>query len=307
MEAAKKSGRKRKELTLGGRDRRLGIILVIPIVVFMLILVAYPLVNMVMLSFQNYNILTQSGNFVWFKNFINIFKNDEFWTVFGHTAFYAFVSLIPCASFGVIFAVVLNRKIVCRSLVRSFVMFPYLMPMVVCAAMFRFMFNDLCGVLDHLVQVLGLADKTINLFGNPDLAMAGVIVVTIWKYTPMITIAVLGRLQIIPNDLYEAAKIDGATDWQAFKHITLPFILPVLIVVMLMRFIFLFNKWDIIYLLTGGGPLGATEVLPTLLYSEAFSTYNFGKASAIGVVMFIIMMIVSKLFFTLNEKAEGRM
>lgn len=289
------------------RDARLGVILVLPVVLFMLVLVAYPLVNMVQLSLQNYNILSGIGKFVGLNNFMKIFKNDEFWRVLKNTVIYSVGSLIPCAILGVIYALVLNRDIKGRSFIRAFVLFPYLIPMVVCAAMFRFMFNDLCGVFEFWLRSLGIIEGTLNLFGNKDLAMLGVIGVTVWKYSPMIMLAVLGRLQIIPKHLYEAAEIDGANDWKCFWHITFPYILPVLIVTLLMRFIFLFNKWDVIYLLTGGGPLGRTETLPTLVMNEAFSTYNFGKASAIGVVIFVILILASKLFFDLNEKSERRM
>lgn len=137
--------------------------------------------------------------------------------------------------------------------------------------------------------------------------MAGVILVSVWKYTPMIMIAVLGKLQTISNDYYEAAQVDGATIWQQFWHITFPFILPPLTVVMLMRFIFLFNKWDLIYMLTGGGPLNATATLPMMLYSQAFSSYNLGRAAAIGVLMFVILLLISRAYYRLNEMAERRL
>lgn len=303
----KKKNKTGSKPALGKQDKRLGMLLVLPIVIFMLVLVAYPLINMIILSFQNYNILSGVGKFVGVKNYLWIFTNTEFWRILKNTVVYSVGSLIPCAILGVICALVLNRDIVGRSVIRAFVIFPYLMPMVVCAAMFRFMFNDLCGVFEYWLQKLGIVEGTFNLFGNPKYAMFGVIIVTIWKYTPMIMVAILGRLQIIPKQLYEAARIDGANDWQSFRYITFPYILPVLVVTMLMRFIFLFNKWDIVYLLTGGGPLGKTETLPTLLVNEAFSTYNFGKASAIGVVVFIILIISAKGFFEVNERSERRM
>lgn len=292
---------------LGRKDRRLGMILVLPMVLFMLVLVAYPLINLFQLSVQNYNMLSQSTKFVGMRNFQKVLGSNDFWLSLGRTLVYAFGTLIPCAALGTFFAVLLNEDMPMRSFIRSFVMFPYLVPMVVTCAIFRYMFNDLVGVMDHLAVTLGLAEDTLNLFGTYNLAMVGVILVSVWKYAPMIMIAVLGKLQTIPKDYYEAAQVDGATRWQQFWRITFPFILPPLTVVMLMRFIFLFNKWDIIYLLTGGGPLNATATLPMMLYSQAFSSYNLGRAAAIGVVMFVILLIISRFYYKLNEMAERRL
>jgi len=292
---------------LGRSDRRLGILLILPVIFFMLFLVAYPLINLFTLSVHNFNMLTQCSTFVGLKNFTRILSGKAFWNSLLLTVIYSFGTLLLCSVFGTLFAVLLNKEIPGRSFARSFVMFPYLIPMVVCCAIFRYMFNDLVGVLDHYAVSLGLAQNTLNLFGRYELAMIGVILVSVWKYIPMIMIAVLGKLQTISKNYYEAAQVDGANQWQQFWHITFPFILPPLIVVMLIRFIFLFNKWDIIYLLTGGGPLDATATLPMMLYSEAFSSYNLGKAAAIGVIMFLILLIFSKFYGKLNEAAEKRL
>ncbi|NLI21552.1 MAG: sugar ABC transporter permease [Clostridiales bacterium] len=292
---------------LGRDDRRLGILLILPVVLFMLFLVAYPLYNLFSLSTQNFNMLTQKTKFVGLLNFQRVLAGDDFWQSLWRTLMYAVGTLIPCAVLGTLFAVLLNKDIPARSFVRSFVIFPYIIPMVVSCAIFRYLFNDLVGILDHYAVCLGLAGNTLNLFGRTDLAMIGVILVSVWKYTPMIMIAVLGKLQTISCDYYEAAQVDGANQWQQFRHITFPFILPPLIVVMLMRFIFLFNKWDIIYLLTGGGPLNATATLPMKLYGEAFSSYNLGKAAALGVIMFVLLLASSKFYYKMNDIAERRL
>ena len=292
---------------LGRKDRQLGMLMVLPLVIFMLVLVAYPLYNLFVLSFRNYNILSGTSKFVGARNYQKLFTDSTFWDSLFRTVIYSVGTLIPCAVLGTACAVLLNNDFPGRSFVRSFVIFPYLIPMVVTCAVFRYMFNDLVGLLDHWAVCLGLANGTLNLFGDVHLAMPGVILVSVWKYSPMIMIAVLGKLQTIPRDYYEAAQVDGATAWQQFWQITFPFILPPLVVVMLMRFIFLFNKWDIIYMLTGGGPLNATATLPMLLYAQAFSSYNLGRASAIGVVMFLILLVTSKAYYKVNEMAEGRL
>ncbi len=299
--------RRVRKRSLGYEDKRLGILLIMPIVIFMIFLVAYPLVNLFILSFQNSNMLTNVTKFVYFNNFRSILSNNDFWEALINTFIFSIGTLIPSAVLGTISALILNKEMPARSFIRAFVIFPYIVPMVVAAALFKYMFNDLIGILDHLIIILGISDSSINLFGNYNLAMLGVVFVSVWKYAPMVMIAVLGRIQTIPGQLYEAAQIDGCNGWKSFWKITFPYIQQVLIVVMLMRFIWLFNKWDIIYLLTGGGPLDATATLPMLLYSEAFSSYNLGKAAAIGVLMFVILAIISKVFFSINERAERRL
>ena len=160
---------------LGRRDRRLGILMILPVVAFMLFLVVYPLINLFTLSVQNYNMLSQTSKYVGLRNFERVVLNADFWISLARTILYAFGTLIPCAVLGTLFAVLLNRDMPLRSFVRSFVLFPYLVPMVVTCAIFRYMFNDLVGVLDHLFVTLGLAKGTLNLFGSYNLAMAGVI------------------------------------------------------------------------------------------------------------------------------------
>ncbi len=307
MKGSSYAGKQVRRRSLGHEDRRLGIFLIMPILILMILLVAYPLINLFVLSVQNVNMLTRASRFVGLDNFRSILAKNDFWVSLLNTFIYSIGTLVPCAILGTISALILNRQMPARSFIRAFVIFPYLVPVVVAAALFKYMFNDLIGVLDHLIVSLGLSDSSINLFGNYRTAMFGVVLVSVWKYAPMVMIAVLGKLQTIPGHLYEAAKIDGCNGWQAFWKITFPYIQQVLVTVMLMRFIWLFNKWDVVYLLTGGGPLDATATLPMVLYSEAFSSYNLGKSAAIGVLMFVILAVISKIFFSINEKADRRL
>ncbi len=307
MKGSSYAGKQVRRRSLGHEDRRLGIFLIMPILILMILLVAYPLINLFVLSVQNVNMLTRASRFVGLDNFRSILAKNDFWVSLLNTFIYSIGTLVPCAILGTISALILNRQMPARSFIRAFVIFPYLVPVVVAAALFKYMFNDLIGVLDHLIVSLGLSDSSINLFGNYRTAMFGVVLVSVWKYAPMVMIAVLGKLQTIPGHLYEAAKIDGCNGWHAFWKITFPYIQQVLVTVMLMRFIWLFNKWDVVYLLTGGGPLDATATLPMVLYSEAFSSYNLGKSAAIGVLMFVILAVISKIFFSINEKADRRL
>jgi len=296
----------KRKVALGASDRKLGMIMVTPILIFMLALVGFPLVNLLVLSTQKVNFLTKESAFIGLGNFANILRGTFFWESLWKTIVWTIGSLIPSSILGTLIALILNKEFKGRSFVRAFLIFPYLVPTVVVAAIFKYMFNDLIGIINHLLIKIGLLTNPINIFGSPQWAMLGVIVVSIWKFTPMIMIAVLGKLQTIPSQLYDAAKIDGCNGWQSFWHITYPFIASVLMVVMLIRSIWLFNKWDMIFLLTGGGPLDKTATLPLLLYNEAFCSYNLGRASAVGVIMFLLLILLSKGYFKLYEKAQER-
>lgn len=308
--------RDKLSLAIGGRrtrrgleasDRRLGVILVLPAVLVLLVFTLYPLINLLWLSLTNFHSLKGTWSFVGIRNFINVVSKNLFFPSLKRTLVFTFGSLAIQAIYGVFCAYILNLDFRGRSLARALLIFPYLVPTVVAATTFRFLFNDLIGIGNHLLMQLGLISKPLNVFGNPNTAMLGVILVAGWKYYPMIMVAVLARLQMIPLQLYEAASIDGANGWTQFWRITFPFVRPVLTIVLLIRSIWLFNHWDLIFLLTGGGPMDRTSTLPLLLFNEAFTSYNLGRASAVGVIVLVILAVASQFYMVQYRKAEERL
>lgn len=296
-----------KRRSLRSRDRELGLIMLVPALVLALGFTLYPLVSLLWLSLHRAHFLSKTMTFDGLANFGKILKRELFWPSVWRTVVWTAGGLCFQTILGVFSAYILNLRFRHRTLVRALLIFPYLVPTVVAATVFRFIFNDLIGVGNYALMRLGFLSKPVNLFGDPTWAMAGVIAVGTWKYYPMIMIAVLARLQTIPVQLYEAAEIDGATRWGCFWHITVPFIMPVLIVTLLIRSIWLFNHWDLIYLLTGGGPLDRTTTLPILLYNEAFGSYDLGSAAAIGTLGLLILFAASRLYLAAYTRAEERL
>jgi multiple sugar transport system permease protein len=153
---------------------------------------------------------------------------------------------------------------------------------------------------------IGVLDAPVNWLNSPRMAMVSVIVVGVWKFFPFVVLAILGVLQSIPQEQYEAARIDGANDWQMFWRITLPYVMPVFLLTALLRTIWTFHKFDIIYLLTGGGPVGATTTLPVLVYQKAFADFELGRASALALITAAILGVLLCVYFVLNKRAEAR-
>ncbi len=207
--------------------------------------------------------------------------------------------------FGIGIALVLHQNIWFRSLARSLILFPYFISTVVAVLVWKWLFNDLYGILNHFLMKIGVIDFPMDFLGTMPNAMISVILVGAWKYFPFVVIAVLARLQSIPESLYEAAKIDGAGPIARFFDVTLPQLRDVLVVIIMLRAIWDFKEFDMIYLLTGGGPLNDTQTLPLLVYQEAFALNDMGMASAYAVVMMLIMLVFMLFYIRRTKDNEG--
>jgi multiple sugar transport system permease protein len=201
-------------------------------------------------------------------------------------------------------ALLLHEPFRGRSLVRGLVLFPYMTPVVSVVLVWMLLYNALYGVLNYLLLRLGLIDRPLAWLAHPDTALWSVILVGTWKYFPFVVVMVLARLQVIPQELYEAARVDGAGPLARFLAITLPQLRDVLVVVALLRTIWMFNNFEVVFLLTGGGPLRATMTLPILVYEQAFGLYDVGRGSAVAVAMFLILVAVMRLYLRLASREE---
>jgi multiple sugar transport system permease protein len=187
---------------------------------------------------------------------------------------------------------------------RGLVLFPYLVPAVVIAVTWRFILDPTLGVFNRTMLEWGLIDRPIAFLASKSTALLFVIIGGIWKYTPFVVIMLLARLQVIPVDLEEAAQIDGASRWQVFRHITLPWLMPVIVITLLLRTIWMFNEFDMVYLFAFGGPLFGTTTLPVLVRHLAFDARQIGMAAAASSVMVVILMMMSWGYFQLYNRAE---
>lgn len=278
-------------MTLEKRYSLLGMMLIAPTVLILTAVIVYPLVSAIYLSFFSIYTPTLKGGWVGLDNYASILSGKSFWFSLWTTVIWTIGTLFLQVVFGVGMALLLNQNILFRSLARSLVLFPYFVSTVVAVLVWRWLFNDLYGILNHLLMTVGIIDMPVDWLGRMPNAMLSVITVGAWKFFPFVVIAVLARLQTIPEHLYEAAKIDGAGAVSRFFDVTLPQLRDVLSIVILLRIIWDFKEFDLIYLLTGGGPVDNTRTLPLIVYQQAFSLNQMGMAATYAVAMMIVMLL----------------
>jgi multiple sugar transport system permease protein len=286
----------------GLREHTFFFVLMLPSLLLLGGIILWPFLNVFRLSLFDKHLLREAMNFVAFDNFIKVFESAEFWRAFRITLVWTFGVTGLAAIIGLFISLLLHQKLPFRSLARGLILFPYVVPTVVAALVFRYLFNDLYGIVNQVLVSLGGAPFA--WLSSTDSAIIALILVGTWKFFPFYVIALLARLQIIPEELYEAAQIDGANAFQSLRFITMPSIMPVFLLTILLRIIWTFNKFDIIYLLTGGGPARSTTTLPILVYNKVFVEYRVGVASAMAVLMFAFLAIVGGVYAFLNERLE---
>ncbi len=280
----------------------LGILLIAPAVLIFCAVIAYPLASALYLSLFKIFTPTLKGEFVGFGNYAALAASPEFWRSLWNTILWTVLTLALQIVLGVGAALMLHQNMVFRSLARSLILFPYFVSTVVAVLVWRWLFNDLFGILNHAMLMAGLIRMPLDWLGSMPNAMISIILVGAWKYFPFVVIAVLARLQTIPDALYEAARIDGAGPFARFFDVTLPQLREVLVVVILLRAIWDFKEFDLIFLLTGGGPVISTQTLPLMVYNDAFGLNDMGRASAVAVSMMLVMLT----FMVVYLQAAGR-
>ena len=290
--------------SLEKRYARIGVVLIAPTVLVFCAVILYPLISAIYLSLFSIYTPTLAGEWVGVDNYTALLASGDFWNAALNTLLWTVGTLMLQLVFGVAMALLLNQSIVFQSLARSLVLFPYFLSTVVAVLVWRWLFNDLYGILNHVLLIAGLIDAPVNWLGQMPNAMISIILVGAWKYFPFVVIVVLARLQSIPEQLYEAATIDGAGPFQRFTDITLPQLRDVLVVVVLLRAIWDFKEFDLIYLMTGGGPVRATQTLSLLVYEEAFRLNRMGMASTYAVAMMLVLLGFTLVYLRQTNRLE---
>lgn len=284
------------QTVLERRYALLGLLLIAPTVLIFSIVIVYPLVSALYLSLFQIFTPTLQGSWVGLDNYRELLARGEFWISLRNNLVWTVSTVAIQIVFGIAMALILHQNMWFRSLARSLVLFPYFISTVVAVLVWRWLLNDLHGILNHMLMLTGIISWPIDFLGTAPNAMITVILVGAWKTFPFVVIAVLARLQTIPEQLYEAARIDGAGPIARFFDVTLPQLREVLVVVILLRAIWDFKEFDLIFLLTGGGPMITTQTLPLLVYKEAFALNQMGMAAAYAVVMMAIMLVFMILY-----------
>jgi len=286
-------------------DNRIGILFIVPFVVAALVFMVYPVLESVRLAFYQHNPLNPDASvFVGLENFGTIFDDPLFWQSFRQAAVWTGCSIVLQTVIGVLLALLLHLPLRGISVFRGLLLFPYIVPTVVIALILQWMLNPDIGVVNWSLRGAGLIDESIYWLATPSMAMLSTIMLNVWKYTPFVTICVLARLQTIPLELYDAAKVDGAGPLRRFLDITLPQLAEVLVVVVIFRTIWTFNKFEEIYLLTRGGPGTSTYNLAIYSFEQSIANLRMGVGAATGVIMMMMLFLGSILYIRLFRFQE---
>ncbi len=237
------------------------------------------------------------------ENFARVFDGSEFWTVLWVTIFYTVFGTIGALLFGLFAALLLNKEFKGQGILRGLYLFPYVAPIIAVAFAWIILFDPFSGSVNALLVQMGVTNEAINFFGERPLALIMVTVFEIWRYFPLSFLFILARMQSIDTDMYEAADMDGASPFQKFWYLSMPQLLGILSVLFLLRFIWTFNKFDDIFLLTGGN--AGTRTLTVNVYEQAFAVSNIGAGAAVAVVIFCCLLAFSFFFFRFISREEG--
>lgn len=280
-----------------------GYVLVLPAVVLVLGLILYPVAYSFWLSLQSKHAYLPIENFVGLENFRFFLTDyDGFWRSLKLGAIYAFGTVALQLVAGVGAALLLNETFLGRAFVRGLTLFPYMMPTIVVVILMRWIFNDSYGVMKYLLHASGLSSPV---WFAPENIMLTLILVSTWQFFPFFVIGTLARLQTIDPELYAAAKVDGAGALGRFIHVTLPQIAGVLFVLVLLRFMFMFTKFDLIWLFAGAGGLGYyVRTLPIYTFVKTFGELQVGMGAALSVIMFLMLAAFAAFYFRLFRRDE---
>ncbi|WP_045521533.1 carbohydrate ABC transporter permease [Neobacillus niacini] len=279
---------------------------ILPAITLLLLLTAYPLYQVILMSFYDY---TDKANpiFAGLKNYSEFIVDPLFWNALKNTVIFTTISVFSGLSIGLIFALLLNQQINTkfRAIFRSILMFPWLTSSTVVAAIFMLLFNPF-GLVNKFLSSIGLTELSQTAWlGNENTALLAVIVANIWRGFPFMMLMLLAGLQTISNDLYEAADIDGAGFFKKLFYITIPQLKNIIMTLVILEFIWNFRSFDLVFLMTGGGPMNSTEIMSTYIYHHAFRTLDFGYASAAAIFMLLIMVALSFFYLRSSVKKEG--
>jgi len=281
-------------------DRSLACLLLAPTIAVLFALTIYPLIYSIKISLQS-----ESGNWT-LQNFTRLISDHFFLSALAHTVVYAAIALTFEFLIGLGLALLLSAQMRGRSVFRSLLLVPMMLPAVVVGVVWRLILNSNFGALNGTIKGIGINTDALTWTGSPKLAMASVIVADVWQWTPFMFLILLAGLQAIPQEPYEAALIDGASGWQTFRHVTLPLLKPAILIALLLRTMDLLRVFDQIFILTEGGPGFATETVSLYIYRTAFRFSNFGYAAAMSFVLLLITNVISVGYIRFLRTNEAR-
>lgn len=283
---------------IAARDARLAWWFVLPALGTILLVALFPLAWTIWESLHVHDLRMpwRGRPFVALANYAEVLASGRFWASMGHTLFFTAASVGLELVLGLVLALALNRAYRGRGLVRAAVLIPWAIPTVVAALLWRFMFDSQAGIANAVAMSVGLMDEPFVWFIHATAAWVPVVLADVWKMTPFVTLLLLAGLQNIDTSLYEAARIDGASPWQQFRHVTLPLLKPAILVALIFRTLDAFRVFDLIYVLTGGGPGTSTEPIALYTFNSLLQNLRFGYGSALSVIVFLVTFGLAMLY-----------
>lgn len=278
-------------------------LLVLPGVIAIAALLVYPLLRGIWSSFYTHQPLDITQyRFVGLAHYRALLADRVFYTALKHTVIWTVGIVAVQYALGLIIALLLNQDIPGRSVFRALILIPWVVPNISAALTWRWMYAEQFGVINQMLNAIGLA--SINWLGRLDTALGSVMATAIWKGTPFVAVVLLAALQTIPDELYEASAIEGANAWQNFWYVTFPLMRGVTTIILLLTAIWTFNQFDIIWIMTKGGPANVTQILPVYTYLNAFSFFKFNYAAAIGTVGVVILAVLAGFVLRASKEEE---
>jgi multiple sugar transport system permease protein len=280
------------------QSKRTYFLLIAPAIILLALYAAYPVLRTLMLAFFQKNMDSNfSTNFIGLGNFIAVFNDSHYWSVIWNTFQLTIACTLLEAILGLSFALLAHRHFAMKGAFRTALLIPWALPTAVMALGWSWIFKDTGGVLNDILIRLNIVSSEVNWLGSPATALISIVIADVWKTTPFVYIIILAGLQTIPESVYEAAEIDGATKLHAFKRITIPLLKPYIIIALFFRSIQTFGIFDLVFILTGGGPGGSTETIALYIYQTYMRYMDIGYGSALIVITFIMVAVPFLLFY----------
>lgn len=283
------------------KDLPLVLSFMLPGIILMAVIVILPVILIVQYSLFEASGFTGAAEYVGIQNYVDVFQDDRFWSGLGNTFVYAIGTVALQVVIGIVIAVLLNEAFPGNQFVRGAAVVPYIIPVIVVTIGWEWILDPDVGMVNTFLGGFGLERVQ---FLSMDLAMLTSIGLSVWSWTPFVTLVFLSGLQTVPDELHESAQMDGAGAFRRFFTITIPMLTGLIVTIVLLRGIWMFNKFDLIYLLTGGGPLERTETLPVYTYISIFKMFDVGHGAAIAVISFAIMLVAMLVYLKIFDRDE---
>lgn len=273
------------------RRNLLGFFFILPSLIFLVVFIVYPVFNNIILSFTDATLTKDTYEFIGLKNYIKLFSSRKFTKYLWNNIIWTIFSVIGQLGIGLLFAMLILKKMRGGTLIRSILLVPYVVPAVAISLLTRWLCNSDYGIITLWLQKMNVVPQGFTPLSLPGYAMAAVVIVNIWRSYPFPMLIYWASLKGIDGQLYEAASIDGASKFQAFRYITLPQLRNTTLTLAILRIAWTATYFDLIWMVTGGGPAGSTTHLPVMIYQNSFGTFQTGYASAISVVLGLLLLV----------------